>query len=42
MPMVRWRGPRDGLGVYLKVYTHREDALRDLGISEDELQPIDP
>jgi hypothetical protein len=35
----RWR---DGLGVYWKGYVHREDALRDLGISEDELEPIAP
>ena len=31
----RWR---DGLMVYAKVYVHREDALRDLGMSEDELE----
>jgi ketosteroid isomerase-like protein len=37
--VVRWR---DGLVVYFKVYAHREDALRDLGLSEDELEPIDP
>jgi ketosteroid isomerase-like protein len=35
----RWR---DGLMVYAKVYVHREDALRDLGMSEDELEQIDP
>ena len=35
----RWR---DGLMVYAKVYVHREDALRDLGVSEDELEPIAP
>ena len=32
----------DGLIVYLKVYIHREDALRDLGISEDALEPLAP
>jgi ketosteroid isomerase-like protein len=37
--VVRWR---DGLMVYLKGYAHREDALRDLGVTEDELTPIDP
>ena len=36
---VRWRG---GLGVYFKAYADREDALRDLCLSEDELEPIDP
>jgi ketosteroid isomerase-like protein len=35
----RWR---DGLGVYAKQYAHREDALRELGVSEDELEPIAP
>jgi hypothetical protein len=36
---VRWR---DGLAVHMKAYAHREDALRDLGVSEDQLEPIDP
>jgi hypothetical protein len=35
----RWR---DGLTVYIKGYTDRDDALRDLGVSEDELEPIAP
>jgi ketosteroid isomerase-like protein len=35
----RWR---DGLIVYFKAYAHREDALRDLGVSEDALEPIAP
>jgi ketosteroid isomerase-like protein len=35
----RWRG---GLGVYAKQYAHRGDALRDLGVSEDALEPIAP
>jgi hypothetical protein len=35
----RWR---DGLLVYAMVYVHREDALRDLGVSEDALEPIAP
>jgi hypothetical protein len=28
--------------VYFKAYAHREDALRDLGLSEDALEPIAP
>jgi ketosteroid isomerase-like protein len=36
------RGWRDGLMVYAKVYVHREDALRDLGVAEDDLVPITP
>jgi hypothetical protein len=37
--VARWR---NGLIVYLKAYAHREDALGDLDVSEDALQPIDP
>jgi ketosteroid isomerase-like protein len=37
--VVRWR---DGLMVYFKGYAQREDALRDLGVSEAELEPIAP
>ena len=37
--VARWR---DGLCVHFKAYAHREDALNDLGVSEDELEPIDP
>jgi ketosteroid isomerase-like protein len=37
--LARWR---DGLMVYAKGYAHREEALRDLGVSLDELEPIDP
>ena len=37
--VARWR---DGLIVYLKAYAHREDALNDLGVSEDALEPIAP
>jgi ketosteroid isomerase-like protein len=33
---------RDGLVVYAKAYVHREDALRDLGVSEAALEPIVP
>jgi ketosteroid isomerase-like protein len=35
----RWR---EGLVVHGKSYLHKEDALNDLGVSEDELKPIDP
>jgi ketosteroid isomerase-like protein len=35
----RWRA---GLIVYHKGYAHTEDAFRDLGVSEDALEPIDP
>jgi ketosteroid isomerase-like protein len=35
----RWR---DGLLVYFEGYTDREEALRDLGVSEDGLEPIEP
>jgi ketosteroid isomerase-like protein len=31
---------RKGLIVYFKGYAHREDALRDLGVSEQALEPI--
>lgn len=37
--VVRWR---EGLAVYLKTYVHREDALGELGVSGDELNPIAP
>jgi hypothetical protein len=37
--VARWH---DGLAVYLKNYNRKEDALRDLGVSEDELEPITP
>ena len=33
---------RDGLLVYYKAYIHREDALEELGVSEDALEPIAP
>ena len=35
-------GWRDGLGIYAKQYAHREEALRDLSISEDALERIAP
>ena len=37
--LLRWR---DGLAIRMKGYAHREDALRDLGVSEDALEPIAP
>jgi len=37
--LARWR---DGLVVYAEGYAQREDALSALGVSEDELEPIDP
>jgi hypothetical protein len=33
---------RNGLAVYLKGYFHKEDALKDLSLSEDALEPVDP
>ncbi|MFN2617173.1 MAG: nuclear transport factor 2 family protein [Thermoleophilaceae bacterium] len=37
--LVRWR---DGLARTWVTYENREDALRDLGVSEDALEPIAP
>ena len=37
--VARWR---DGLVVHFKSYAHREDALKDLGVSEDALERIAP
>jgi hypothetical protein len=42
MPAAHVYGWRDGLLVYFKGYAHGEDALRDLGVSENELEPIAP
>jgi len=36
---VRWR---DGLCVHFKGCDHREGALSDLGVAEDDLEPIAP
>jgi ketosteroid isomerase-like protein len=33
---------RNGLAVHLKGYVHRQDALTDLGVSEQELEPVGP
>ena len=37
--VARWR---DGRMVYVKIYANKDDALGDLGISEDALEPIAP
>jgi ketosteroid isomerase-like protein len=37
--VVKWRDDRMA---YVKVYMQRDAALRDLGVSEDELRPIAP
>jgi hypothetical protein len=37
--VTRWR---DGQCVYFKAYAQREEGLRDLGVSEDALEPIGP
>ena len=37
--VVKWR---DGLLVYAKAYLNREDALKDLGVSEEALEPMAP
>jgi ketosteroid isomerase-like protein len=37
--VARWH---ERLIVYLKAYAHREDALNDLGVSTDDLEPIQP
>ena len=37
--VTRWRGD---LLAYMKGYPDRQDALRDLGVSEQELEPIAP
>jgi hypothetical protein len=37
--VVRWR---DGLVVHYKAYAQREDALRHLGVTEKQLEPIAP
>jgi ketosteroid isomerase-like protein len=37
--VARWR---DGLAVYVKRYADRAEAFRDLGASEDALEPIAP
>lgn len=42
MPATAVAGWREGLCVSHKAFVHREDALRELGVSEDALEPIAP
>jgi hypothetical protein len=42
MPIAQVARWREDLIIHLKSYSHREDALRDLGVAEDELERIDP
>jgi hypothetical protein len=42
MPVAHLAMWREGLGVYYKSFADRKDALRDLGVCEDELEPIAP
>ena len=42
LPVATVARTRGGLFVYFKAYAHRGDALEELGISEDELEPIAP
>jgi hypothetical protein len=42
MPLAQVCRWRDGVGVYSKLYASREEPLKDLGVSEDALEPIDP
>jgi ketosteroid isomerase-like protein len=42
LPVAAVTRSRDGLLVYYKAFIHREDALRDLGVSGDALEPIAP
>ncbi len=42
MPIAAVFELRDGLILKWRGYTHREDALRDLGVAEGELEPIVP
>jgi ketosteroid isomerase-like protein len=42
LPVATVSRSRDGLLVYYKAYIHREDALEELGVSQDALEPIAP
>ena len=42
MPAAHLHRWRHGLIAYFKGYADREDALNDLGVLEDELEPIEP
>jgi ketosteroid isomerase-like protein len=42
MPSAVVARSRDGLVVYLKGYADRQEALKDLGVAEDALEPVAP
>ena len=42
LPSALVAGWRDDLIVYLKAYAHPEDAFDELGVTEDQLEPIAP
>jgi ketosteroid isomerase-like protein len=42
LPVAAVVGFRDGLIVYYRGHIHREDALEELGVTEDELDPVHP
>ncbi len=42
MPATGAAAWRDGLCISHKAYVHREDALKELGVSTDSLEPIAP
>src|SRR5437660_10904968 len=42
MPVTQVARWRDYLVVYLKSYAHRQDALTELRVYDDDLEPIDP
>jgi hypothetical protein len=42
LPIAAVSKTRDGLLIYYKAYIHREDALNELGVSEESLEPIAP
>jgi hypothetical protein len=42
LPIAAVSRSRDGLLIFYKAYIHREDALRELGVAEDALEPIAP
>ena len=42
MPQAQVASWREGLVVYSRVYANRVDALTELGVSEDELEPTAP
>jgi ketosteroid isomerase-like protein len=42
LPVAAVTRSRNGLLTYYRAYIHREDALSELGVSEDDLEPISP